>query len=222
MHIYFNGDSNIAGTELADPRMTSMASRLAQRFDADFTSAALAGASNDYIYDQTMLWLNTVPKKSDLVVIGWSGFERIQWFIHGKFYEINNLGVGQPVPSQYKKRYECWLDNIRTNGRWTRYICIYWHNKIYNMHKFLEHKKIPHLFFNTFDYFMFPADQQEEFHLDWDNCFMSPYDGDYIYTPWCARQGYKEITPGWQHYPEEAHDAWAQLMYDHIKKHQII
>lgn len=222
MQIYFNGDSNLAGTELADPRTTSMAARLAHRLDAQFVLAALPGASNDYIYDQTMTWLTAVDKKPNLVVLGWSGFTRLQWFLYGKFYEINNLGVGLPVPSQFHKRLEHWKDHLRNDALYNLHLGIYWHNKIYNMHQYLKHRGIPHLFFNCFDFFQFPANQPDEFHLDWSNCFLSPYDDSMIYTHWCARQGYEEITPGWQHYPEPAHDAWAEIMYDHIQKHSII
>jgi hypothetical protein len=83
----------------------------------------------------------------------------------------------------------------------------------------LEYKNIPHLFFNAFDEFILP---EQTHRLDWSNRFMSPYSKDLIYTEWCARQGYQEITPGWCHYESSAHVQWADVMYRHIKNHNIL
>jgi hypothetical protein len=58
--------------------------------------------------------------------------------------------------------------------------------------------------------------------LDWNNAFLTPYSKELIYTEWCQRQGYKEITPGWQHYESAAHTQWANVMHDHITKHNIV
>jgi lysophospholipase L1-like esterase len=84
MLIYFNGDSNVAGTEL--PETThGMAPKLAERFDGQyktkFINDATPGASNDLIYEQTLDFLNNPSSpKPDLVVIGWTQFNRVQWF----------------------------------------------------------------------------------------------------------------------------------------------
>jgi hypothetical protein len=228
MLIYFNGDSNVAGTEL--PEATHcMANQLARRFDGQyqtkFINDAVPGASNDLIYDQTRDFLNNPSSpKPDLVVIGWTQFNRVQWFLvddwnNGRFWEINKIGVGIPVPDAYKERYQHYVNHAQYDGHWRLVQGSYWHNKIFNLHKLLEYKNIPHLFFNAFDEFILP---EQSHHLEWDNRFMSPYSRELIYTDWCARKGYKEITPGWQHYESDAHVHWADEMYRHIKNNNIL
>lgn len=228
MLIYFNGDSNVAGTELSESSM-GMAYRLTEMFDgnykAKFINDAVPGASNDLIYDQTMDFLkNPNSPVPDLVVIGWTQFSRIQWFLvdkwnQGRFWEINKIGVGIPVPDEYKERYNHYVEHTQRNGNWNLVQSAYWHNKIFNVHKLLEYKKIPHLFFHAFDQFLMPEDR---FKQDWKNTFLSPYSDELCYTNWCDKKGFKEITPGYQHYDHTAHADWASLMYQHIKKHKIV
>jgi hypothetical protein len=228
MLIYFNGDSNVAGTEL--PESThGMAHKLSERFGgqykAKFINDAVPGASNDLIYEQTLDFLNNPNSPTpDLVVIGWTQFCRVQWFLvdewgNGQFWEINKIGVGIPVPAEYNDRYKHYVENVQRDGQWRMVQGAYWHNKIFNIHKLLEYKKIPHLFFNAFDEFILPTEVDR---LDWNNTFLTPYSKELIYTVWCQRQGYKEITPGWQHYESEAHTQWANVMYAHITKHNIL
>jgi hypothetical protein len=228
MLIYFNGDSNVAGTEL--PESThGMAYKLSAKFDgqykAKFINDATPGASNDLIYEQTLDFINNPNStKPDLVVIGWTQFSRVQWFLVdddgvGRFWEINKIGVGIPIPDAYKHRYEHYVNHVASNGHWRVSQGAYWHNKIFNVHKLLEHKKIPHLFFNAFDEYILPGEIN---HLDWNNTFLTPYSEELIYTKWCARNGFKEITPGWQHYDWTAHKQWADIMYNHIKQHNIL
>ena len=228
MLIYFNGDSNVAGTELGEPGL-GMASRLAERFDGKyktkFINDAVPGASNDLIYEQTLDFLNNPnSQKPDLVVIGWTQFSRVQWFLvdawgNGQFWEINKIGVGIPVPAEYQERYDHYVKNVQKDGHWRMVQGAYWHNKIFNVHKLLEYKKIPHLFFNAFDEYILP---QEVNRLDWNNTFLTPYSKELVYTEWCQRLGFKEITPGWLHFEQEAHRTWANVMYDYIIKHKIV
>jgi hypothetical protein len=228
MLIYFNGDSNVAGTEL--PESThGMASKLAEKFDGQyktkFINDAIPGASNDLIYEQTLDFLNNPSSpKPDLVVIGWTQFNRVQWFLvdewgKGRFWEINQIGVGIPVPEEYNDRYKHYVENVQSDGHWRMVQSAYWHDKIFNIHKLLEYKKIPHLFFNAFDEFILPGEVNQ---LDWNNVFLTPYSKELIYTEWCQRRGFKQITPGWRHYESAAHTQWANIMHDHITKHNIV
>lgn len=220
----------MAGGELDDPADGMSVSLYRRLVPADFhcyqlNNLAENGASNDLIYDTTMRYLeNPNNPRPDLVVIGWSQFNRIQWYLvdrwnKGAFWEINKLGVGIPVPEEYQNRYQHWKDHVEQGGHWHLVQSAYWHNKIFNLHSMLDHMRIPHLFFNAFDPFVTHHDQ---YHLDWQGCFMGPYEDTYIYTRWCEREGYQEITPGWQHYNADAHDRWASIMYDYMKNQNII
>ena len=227
MRIYFNGDSNVAGTELDNPTHDGMAYQLARRFDnangnnkflnANIINDSKPGAGNDRIYDTTLNYLSNF-QKPDLVIIGWTDFSRIQWFLDEQFYEINHIGVHIDLPDEYQSRYQHWKDNVQRSGMWNVVMSEYWHNKIYNLHSILNYRKIPHLFFNAFDYFKIDSKYQSS----WNNCYLDPYSNNLVYTKYCESKGYPEITPGWHHYPPEAHKHWADLMYNHIKQNNIL
>jgi hypothetical protein len=214
MHILFNGDSNMSGEELEDPSL-GMASVIASHFDATFVNLAVSGASNDLIYNSTLEYLDKNPKP-DLVVIGWTEHGREQWYFDGKFHEINQLDVGQRVPEQFRRRYQFWKNHIQKEGEWHRVMGYYWHNKIYNLHLILQERKIIHLFFNAFNAFQI---EKESEWLPWNHTFFRPYHQNLCYVNWCNERGYKEITPGWQHYDQNAHTAWGETMIDYMYNH---
>jgi len=228
LNILFNGDSNVAGTELESWEQ-GMASQLAKKLGAsNMINLAAPGASNDLIYESTLNYLNHNINNSALVpqfvVIGWSQCERIQWFIEdqygtSRFWEINQLGVGAPIPTQYQERYQYWVDHISTNGLWKHIQTIYWHNKIYNLHRFLISKQIPHLFFNAIDSFVLDEHVPKN---NWGHMFYSPYDSLGTYINYCQTNGYQEITPGWRHYPAAAHEQWAEVLYQYILSQKIL
>lgn len=222
MRILVNGDSNMCGEELED-RSSGIAPQVAQMLGADCNNLSLSGSSNDRIYDSTMNYILTQPKP-DFVLIGWSEMCRVQWFLDdvhssGEFVEINNLGVGRrEYPASYARRLEHWHE-ISNNLEFRTHLSYYWHERIYNLHKFLQSRHIKHLFFHAFhDFKILDVGDQ----LDWNNCFMDPYNWDNTYIHWCASHGYDEITPGWYHYEPMAQRAWAERIVDHVKRHNIL
>jgi hypothetical protein len=222
MKILVNGDSNMCGEELED-RSLGVSSQVAQILGADINNLSLSGSSNDRIYNSTMDYIVSQPTP-DLVLIGWSEMCRVQWFLDdvhtfGEFVEINNLGVGRrEYPEQYTRRLERWHE-ISNNLEFRIHLSYYWHERIYNLHKFLQSRSIRHLFFHAFHDFKV-TDTTDQFN--WSNCFMDPYNWDNTYVHWCADQGYKEITPGWYHYEPAGQRAWAERIVDYIKQHNII
>ena len=216
MRFYFNGDSNVEGTELADPSQ-GMAGVIARHYGAAMINDALAGASNDRIYDTTLQYLRDNPKP-DFVMIGWSEHGRESWYFDGQFHEVNNLGVGETLPEQMQRRYRIWQNDIRINSDWHRVMGIYWHNKIYNLHTLMRERGIPHYFFQAF----FGFHRAEDIRLDWHGNFFHPYDNNMAYVNWCQAQGYPEITPGQFHFREDAQAAWAQTLINEIGRNQIL
>lgn len=202
------------GEELAN-RDQSMAGVITNHFDATSTRLAVSGASNDLIYGSTLTYLENNPAP-DLVVIGWTEHGREQWYFDGKFHEINQLDVGQRIPEEFRRRYQFWKNHIQKDGAWHRVMGYYWHNKIYNLHLILQEKQIPHLFFNAFN--AFQVENEKEW-LDWQHCFFRPYHQNLCYVNWCHERGFEEITPGWQHYDVDAHQAWADTLIDYMHNH---
>ena len=217
MHILFNGDSNMNGEELENKDL-SMAGVITKFYNwPTSTNLAVSGASNDLIYDSTLQYLKTNPAP-DLVVVGWTEHGREQWYFENEFHEINQLDVGKRIPEEFRQRYQFWKCHIQQDPDWHRIMGLYWHNKIYNLHMWLYERKIPHLFFSTFNSFVIPNQKE---HLDWHGNFFNPYNQSYCYTSWCVEHEYAEITPGWQHYNENAHAAWANILIEYMNTHSI-
>lgn len=220
MKILINGDSNMAGEELAD-KSQAIGSQLCRLLGGQEINLALTGASNDRIYNTTVEFVKENPN-IDLVVIGWSEVSRVQWFLTNRgvpeFVEVNNLGVGRwEYPPEYNQRLAHWHQS-GTNMDYRTGLSHYWHERIYNLHKYLEHLQIPHVFFNAFHEFMIPDPQ---YQLDWNHCFVSPYDPTDTYVDFCQAHDYKEITPGWYHFEAAAQLAWAQRVFAHVQQHGI-
>lgn len=221
MNVLLNGDSNMCGEELED-RSLGIAPQLCNLLDSTGVNLSLSGSSNDRIYDSTLDYIKNNPAP-DLIVIGWSEYARVQWFLtdlgYPEWLEINNLGIGKrEPPEEYNLRLQHWHQTADTY-EYRVGLSLYWHEKIFNLHKYLEHLEIPHVFFHAFHDFKV---HRTEYQLDWNNKFLSPYDASNTYVAWCAQQGYKEITPGWYHFEPAAQLAWAHKLYNYIKVHNIV
>ena len=221
MKILINGDSNMCGEEL-DDRSLSVNSQLCRLLGGDEEiNLAVSGCSNDRIYDTTMEYINNNPAP-DFVIIGWSEMMRVQWFLTDRapsLYDVNSMGIGQGrFPAHYENRLAHWK-SISHTSNYRDALGYYWHERSYNLHKYLEYKNIPHVFFHLFESFQI---YKTEYKLDWNNRFMSPYYPDLPYVHWCANEGYKEITPGWCHYEPAGQLAWATKVYNHIIQHKLL
>ena len=221
MKILLNGDSNMCGEELED-RSLGISPQLCNLLNAESVNLSMSGSSNDRIYNTTMDYIKNNPAP-DLIVIGWSEYARVQWFLTDQGYpewlEINNLGIGKREPPEsFNNRLKHW-NELTNNLEYRTGMTLYWHERIYNLHEYLEHLNIPHVFFQAFHDFKV---HQTEFQLDWHGKFMDPYNWDNTYVHWCAREGYKEITPGWFHYEPAGQRAWAERLYNYIKTNNIV
>jgi hypothetical protein len=215
--ILINGDSNMCGEEL-DDRSLGIAPQLSSILGMQEINLSLSGSSNDRIYDTTMRYVQnqTAP---DLIVIGWSEYVRVQWFLtewdRPEWVEINNLGIGQRLPpAEYLLRLEHWHKSA-LNPDYRKGLSLYWHERIFNLHKYLEYWRIPHVFFHAFHDFKL---YEREYQLNWNSAFMNPYHHELTYVHWCAGNNYKEITPGMFHYEPAAQRAWAEKLAEYINQ----
>ena len=231
MLIYFNGDSNTAGTELEYPEQQGFAAKLSSKFNAAFTNDAIAGASNDTICRTTREYLNSFLRTPDLIVIGWSDSAREEWFYNGKYYPVNSLGVEVPSFAD-ETLYQYWSSNQGADEVYRSQLSKYWNSRIYQFHLELEHLGIPHLFFNAIESLNYREafikryyvdyGKESVLHFDWKNTFIRPYDVDFSMIQYLGEQGHNQITPGWFHYGESAQDDWATLLYDYIQANLIV
>jgi hypothetical protein len=217
MNLFLNGDSNMSGAEV--PREQSIAWTLADLLGASVcTNWSLTGCSNDRIYDSMIKYLETNPP--DMIVIGWTESNRIQWFDNdiGQLLEINAREISsQPYTVQQTTRAAAVRDLMTLNSPYGRYQSIYWHNKIFNLHRMLKYRQIPHLFFSAIDLFQ---SLEEKYHFDWGPDYYHAYQTSY--RTWGIQNHKQEVTPGRFHFVGSAQIEWAHMLFNHIRRTHII
>lgn len=233
MILYVNGDSHSAGAEAVnsycfaedDPlyyglgrlphpenEKVSYGCELANMMYAVLYCDAESASSNDRIIRTTYEHLVGVQgmfngNKPDLIIIGWSTWEREEWWdaeTH-RYWQINAGGIGNDWPDKIKDRYKEWVVSVDHQAAILRA-----HSKIWELHQDLLKKDIKHLFFNTFQ----PFNNVPKF--DWGNSFIEPYNPEFTYYNWLHANGHKTIRPDSYHFGPRAHTAWAKFLYQTI------
>jgi hypothetical protein len=202
--LYVNGDSHSRGHDAGGINF-SYGKHLADSLDATLVCAAHSGCSNARIIRTTNEYLlDTTP---DFIIIGWSTWERAEWFYKDKYYNVNSAG-SDILPEGLVQQYKTWV--IEEAPKYVEHD-INSHQRIWEFHLSLNERKIPHLFFNCFTHF---AHASEKF--DWGNSYIEPYSKEFTYYHWLENQGYKPSNPKYYHYGADAHIAWADFLLPHL------
>ena len=213
MIIYVNGDSHSAGSGL-ETVTQCFGSLVAQQFELPMVNQALPGGSNNYIIRSTQDWIRACNDKS-FVLIGWSSWEREEWPYRGEFFQVNS-NADTFGDAELDQRYRTWVNGLDEHT--IPNLGKEWHEHIWQLHEQLKIKNIPHLFFNCFyDFFVDPKHQR-----DWGVNFFHPYENNWSYWHYLKSQGYKTISDNNLHFKADAHQAWADALIQHIKKHNLL
>lgn len=208
MILYVNGDSHSHGMRLQPNEKFS--SIVADALGYDVVNVAQGGASNARIMRTTREYLdNNVP---DLIMIGWTTWEREEWQHLGQYYNVNSSGH-DPLPTDLQQLYKNWVIEQTPDTLFAK--SQYWHNEIFKLHSELVQKNIRHVFFNCM-YNFFQTNNQR----DWSTNFIGPYDNDSSYYWWLTQQGFQ--ADSWYHFGADGHRAWAARLIDYIQEHNII
>lgn len=225
MILYVNGDSNTAAGEAVndycfaqddskyhdygrvphpDNLAVSWGQNLANKLDYSFYCDAESASSNQRIIRTTLDYLNN-HKTPSLIVIGWSTWEREEWEHDGIWWQVNAGGIGDDWPDTIKQRYKNWVVNLDYQTRMNHQ-----HRELHNFHTLLEHRGIPHYFFTCYE----PFTKLEQ--LDWNGCYLEPYNHNYTFYSWCQNQGFEPVKPNSYHFGADAHATWAEFLYTKI------
>ena len=236
MKIYFNGDSNIAGTELGDPVTQGFAFKLANKLGAtSFINEARHGASNSLILRYTNMYLTEcrrIGSFPDFVVIGWSQCNREDWYVDGQYCSISSIGLQNPELVD-PESFEYWTVNCHRNMIFLQQMSKFYNRAIHNLHLELNDLKIPHLFFNAINTLNHCevasaelsacVDNDPILKLRWNDQYYKPYDEvNSTWRSWALENNYKQVTNGLYHFEESCQEAWAQLMHDYIKEKHLV
>jgi hypothetical protein len=208
MILYVNGDSHSHGNNVKN-RSKTFASLLAQALDFELVNSAKSGASNDRIIRTTRDYL--LDNRPDLVIIGWSTWEREEWEYQGQFYDVNSYHGA--IPESLITKYKNWVieQTSETLIKKSQQI----HEKIYKLHCELIEKQIPHVFFNCMYNFFEIKNQQE-----WNNSYVGPYENNLSYYWYLKNQNF--VTDKWYHFDENGHRAWADFLIGYIKENKLL
>jgi hypothetical protein len=163
---------------------------------------AESASSNDRIIRTTYDALDIV--KPELVIIGWSTWEREEWWHEAtqRYWQVNAGGIGEDWPTEIKDQYRDYIVNLNYNHAVRNA-----HGKIHQLHRDLAEQEIPHIFFNTFE----PFSNLPQF--DWGNSYIHPYNPEYTYYNWLKQRGFDTVNPKSYHFGPAAHRAWAEFLY---------
>lgn len=206
--IYVNGDSHSYGLDLdiAD-RYSSI---VARHFNHECVNESHPGASNQRILRTAQEYLNV--NQPDLVIIGWTTWEREEWLHNGQYFNVNSSGYDNLAP-ELESKYKEWV--MYQNEDTLQLKSDYWHQKIWDFHQELKNKNIKHLFFNCMYNFFNVTNLQ-----DWSNSFIGPYDNASSYYWHLKSQGF--TTDEWYHYKQDGHAYWANVLIDYINKNNLL
>ena len=209
MILYVNGDSHSQGVGVQIDESYPVI--IAKEFGLDIVNEAQSGASNARILRTSKEYLAS-QQTPDLIVIGWSSWEREEWQYENTYYNVNSSGH-DPLPKILEHSYKKWV--IEQTPEILNKKSLHWHKEIFQFHKELLQKNIKHIFFNCMYNFF-----QIEDKLDWDMNFIGPYDNDSSYYWWLTQQGYE--SDKWYHFRASGHQAWGDRLISYIKEHKLL
>jgi hypothetical protein len=188
--------------------------KLAQALSAWLVPDAESASSNERILRTTQAHVdrmeafftqpNAIQDPDDLIVIGWSSWEREEWKDSSDNYIQVTASGTDSVPEEFGDRYKQWVINQTLDV--VREKCKYWHDKIWDLHEQLDDKGMRHIFFNSYNHF--DVDEPR----DWGASYINPYEQSGTYYHWLQNQGFKTVKYGSQHYGEDGHDAWVKFL----------
>lgn len=212
MILYVNGDSHSAGHDAGGPEF-SYGRHVAGQLGMEFACEAVAGCSNDSIINRTLKYIE--HNTPDLLIIGWSTWERETWWWGDQAYNITASGTDTVHPELVDKYKQWVIDSC--SPEFQNRVEEQNHAKIWSLHKTLEEQNIKHLFFNCYSYFFYTMAHNRP-RYDWGNNYIDPYNRYYTYYHWLENNGYKPANPKFYHYGPDAHLAWANFLIPYINK----
>jgi hypothetical protein len=151
--------------------------------------------------------------KNTIVLIGWTTFERTEWFEDGTYHQI----CGQPwydVSDNLKAR---WREYINWSEDKVNYhqLAVDWQNTINDFHLWLKERGFVHRFYHGHHCF----DIEEQYKISWPAGLWledSPYNHKLSFTRYSESLGFNPDP--YMHYDYDAHKEYAELLDKPVKE----
>ena len=226
LSMFVNGDSHTAkvyGTDAATATQL-----LAEKYQCNYVNLALPGGSNQRIIRTTQEHLTNLDPGSTLIIIGWSSFERTEWFFEDAWHPISGdakYAVDDKLQVLWSQHIDSWWcdDNHEC---WRRQADQ--HHAIWTFHRLLHDLGYQFLFYQGCKTFFFDGCPQQDlaFRLPWikDSWIHDPYvrvtaDNQRAiesFSHWAESRGYAHADDR-AHFGQDAHVAWAEHIDNHVQ-----
>jgi hypothetical protein len=224
--MYVNGDSHTA--QVYGESGITATELLAKKYQCDYINHALPGGSNQRIIRTTLGQLPNLDPATTLIVIGWSSFERTEWFYNDEWHQICG-DAEYPVSSELNT---LWQQHI--NSWWTDDNHECWrrqadqHHAIWVFHNLLNQLGYHALFYQGCKTFFFDGcpQQDQNFRLPWHNTTWvhDPYvhvTAENVrraesFSHYVESHGHTH-TDHRAHYGQDAHQCWANYLDSYVK-----
>jgi hypothetical protein len=216
MILYVNGDSNSSGHELAEVSH-SWACLLGRKFNIELVNQSKAGTSNPSILRTTKNFLSAQKDQKIFVVIGWTSWEREEWYFENCYYDVN-AGGHDKLPTELQERYKVWVTQQDGYAQYNKSKIL--HAEIYQLHKTLQLQNVPHLFFNAVMPFQHEVLGDPTLGENWEDCFLYPYLNEWSYYWYLKNQGF--IPTAGNHHLDNAQQLWADILYNYILDKKLL
>lgn len=233
MILYVNGDSHTAAAEAVnnhsfaeddkkywhlerrphpDNLAVSWGKLLSERLKSSFICDAESASSNDRIIRTTKDWIQANHKElyRTVMVIQWSTWEREEWQIDGKYYQVNASGI-DIVPQSHQQQYKQYIASVDWKEKTEQA-----HLKIWNFHLYLQTLGVKHVFFNGNNSFENINNPQ-----DWGSSYIEPYDPNSTYDA-VLKAKHDTVSPASYHYGAQAHRQWANYILHYLLDNQLV
>jgi hypothetical protein len=236
MRIYVNGDSHAAAAEAVNQhafaeddsryfylgraphpanKRVSWSQRLSEIVKVTLYLDAESASSNQRIMRTTREWIarqqSWLPET--LIIIQWSTWEREEWWIDGRSYQVTASGIDD-VPESYRDRYRQWILDQDWNTVTQKA-----HDEIWAFHEELQALGAHHVFFNGNNHFGHLPESQRR---SWGINYIGPYDPGATYDQWLKSHGFDTVHPKSWHFGEDAHAAWSRFMLQYIVSNNLM
>ena len=223
--LYVNGDSH--STQVYGAAGISFAEQLAKRFSLELINRSLPGGSNQRIIRTSHADLASLAPAETFVLIGWSSFERAEWYYNHQWHKIAGSDA-YTLPEELVDEGNRHLENFHTNMAYCLNCHIEQHQSIWNFYCSLAAQGYQFLFFQGCETFFFDGlpEQDRNFQFPWragswaHNPYVTvlPDNSRHIesFSHLCRRQGFVH-TDQYAHYGQDAHDYWADFLTPKIQ-----
>lgn len=243
MLLYVNGDSHLAATyqypgsdiSILQQYELSFAGLLAKKYNLDYINEAWPGGSNNRIIRTSKEFLKDKDPENTLVLIGWTTFERTEWYIDGiwhqicgePLYEYNLRSNILPPGFDIKRWHSSGTVWSTLSNMWSNYTnrtlndleetgniifssrALEFQYYFKEFSEWLTERNFKHMFLHTHDAFML----DDFLKNDWNNdvwLFNDPYNLENSFTSKSKELGHK--PDNWNHFSPEAHKDYADFI----------